>query len=252
MSISPIIIGDFTVARPNGGKEWKSYGPDNSGKYFTQAFVQLASKRQLLPLNSVYNAGGEVLSNYYLVGESDAQDLGGGIVQWERTYAPIFADHVEYEQYAFAFPLMPFSSTVPLRGYNRVDAWDTKLVSKHFLVGTSIRDRTPFTNITTPDDIPILSPVPIVDVYGATTNDLTLAYHSPIQNPELVPDAVQNTDGNSIAYGTIWISGSGYSIRREDYEAFVTSGRNIVIQSSVIKRVFGNLWVRVTRYAQAR
>lgn len=71
-----------TTAQANGPKVF-GYNVEVFARYYTQEFFVAASSFTPLALNTQEIIGG---ITYYLVNESDPEDMGGGLLKWTRTY----------------------------------------------------------------------------------------------------------------------------------------------------------------------
>lgn len=98
------VDGDFTTPQPIGIPEPISPVPSFADSFvFTQKFQQflvnyLASGPTTpTAFNTKHPSAGKTpdYSNYFLVGEGRREDIGGAIVQWERTYAVKPTTHSE-------------------------------------------------------------------------------------------------------------------------------------------------------------
>lgn len=112
--------GDLTIARPAGPRRWYVPFIDSKKWYFEQDFQQLLQNYDPILLDELYlpttsGSSADLKLPCYLVHESDPQDLGGGIVQWTRTYSAIPDSRIEHESYAHTFPGLETGSLGPLR-----------------------------------------------------------------------------------------------------------------------------------------
>ena len=96
------IDGVSATARVNGPKRYLApiENVRASLDVFQQDYVQLKSAYTSLPLASTDPSN----PGYYLVGEAAPADLGGGILQWTRTYAKIPDARTRYESYGWLVP----------------------------------------------------------------------------------------------------------------------------------------------------
>jgi hypothetical protein len=76
--------GDFSVAQACGYQR-VTYDPKSLAYIFRQQFMQYAANWVAVPLNTLLPGTTDTV----LVEETEQQDLGGGVVQWERVYAQI-------------------------------------------------------------------------------------------------------------------------------------------------------------------
>lgn len=90
--------GDWSKPKPEGLPLHSTPLPWTSNEYvFTQKFKVHRSAFAVLPLNSKHPD----YSDFVLVEEGPRTDIGGGMVEWERTYAAVPDAGDEYETYPF-------------------------------------------------------------------------------------------------------------------------------------------------------
>lgn len=120
--------GDYTVASAISGIDDSSpLARDPKTRVFRQRFCQLAANFTPLALSLSPAASGMTpavsftpATGPFLVGESARQDVGAGIVEWDRTWAHIPAAYMEYEEINYAAQSL-ISKKVPLQGYTGSD-----------------------------------------------------------------------------------------------------------------------------------
>lgn len=98
--------GDLTTAQPCGLPIFSSPIPGTTAEYvFTQDFIQFRANVSALAIGTAHPSSGKTpdYSSYVLVNEGTKQDIGNGLVRWERTYAAVPASHDEWESYAYNF-----------------------------------------------------------------------------------------------------------------------------------------------------
>jgi len=168
--------------------------------------------------------------DFFLVSESPRQDAGGGLVTWERTYAAVPAQHVDYETFVYQFPgymgflanpatlLTDTPGSFPVGREPFSDSVTSRIVTDYYLCASGQA-------YTTPGAIPT---VPRLKYYY-TTADQEAKYLA--DNP---PYAVQSTPS------------------RATYSGYVTGGTEIVVEDSKLDRWMGNIYQRRTRYAVAK
>jgi hypothetical protein len=101
-----IYDGDFTVPEPVGLPIFQSPIRATTAEYiFTQDWMQALKDYKPAALNTPHPSAGQTpdYSAFVLVAEGPRQDMGGGIVKWQRTYAKLPASHDEFESYAYPF-----------------------------------------------------------------------------------------------------------------------------------------------------
>lgn len=211
------------------------FGPNNNAYYITQDFAQFGSRWKQASLNTTYIVEGTTRPGYFLVEESPIQDMGGGLVRWTRTYAPIFPDYSEWEQYAMVYPGLSGNEGLYTRDALIMQNAASRLDSKWFLLGVSLQDRTPYGAINTYADIQMLWPIPILDSVMGYQTTYSGADAVAIASPELYPDAQSDS-----------------TLTEALYVANVTNNVWMVAEPSVLRQWKGNLYQRITRYVQAR
>lgn len=221
-----------------------------------------------------------VFSDYYLVEESEKQDIGGGIIKWTRTYAQIPASHEgdpEMANYSFigmtislggggaqtrtrqprnveSRPIFDYfmvpsgAITDPITGSNHaLTDWadidsilDMQYVSQGMVGGVT------YGGITLPVDIlnlagTVLPTWPTADQYQAMIDDALKNRWGATKTFVKVQDAA--VDGSHVA-GTIdtGLPANGGSVL----------GGLIPIEPSRVTRWMGNIYQRMTRYVLAQ
>ncbi len=107
-ALTPFYVdGDFSVAEPVGLPVFSSPVRSTTAEYtFTQEFMMERKSFRALPLNTPYSYGADFnpdMALYVLVSEGPRQDVGGGIVKWQRTYSRVPDSHDEFESYSYPF-----------------------------------------------------------------------------------------------------------------------------------------------------
>lgn len=154
------VDGDFTTAQPCGLPVFSSPIPGSSAEYlFRQPFMQFRKDIAALALGTAHPSTGKTpdYSSFVLVAEGEKQDLGGGIVKWERTYASLPASHDEWESYGHNFigssPLGPLASATQV-GRNRFTRTVTSRVQHDYFVVASGTETDYLKN--SPGNIPVI------------------------------------------------------------------------------------------------
>jgi len=112
--------GSLSTATTHGPRRWFIPFSDNQKWFFEQDYMQLRESFDPLLLDTLFvpsssGTSGDVRREFYLVAESSPEDVGGGVVQWTRTYAAIPEPRMEFESYAHTFPGLETGSLGPLR-----------------------------------------------------------------------------------------------------------------------------------------
>lgn len=228
--------GNFAIAAQDGGENIiLAFEGDPTARLLESHWIVDAGSFATTALNTKHPTNG----NYYLVAETDVQDIGGGLVKWKKTYARVPAKRSEYESFVYTFPgyatkvgstiqtpfgllttLLP-TMTDPGR-IPQARTVQSRLEFEYFLVGTN-------------GTIQSASAIPVVRaqryVYGSAFGLLT---GRDIPDRILLHDATLCTPDVTT------------------YQGWVTAGTEIVAEDSVIRRWRGNIYERVTRYVVAQ
>lgn len=165
------VDGDFTTAQPVGVPVFRSPLPATTAEYvFDQPFVQFRKYVSALALGTAHPSSGKTpdYSTYVLVSEGPKEDLGGGVVRWQRTYAALPASHDEWETASLNIigtsPLGPLSSAYVGR-YRRTIPVTTRVQHDYFLIDSGATETTYVKH--TPGNIPTLRAFDWVQQYLA-------------------------------------------------------------------------------------
>lgn len=93
----------YAVAREQGPKSYVYWPPEINDKdsfFFTQRYVQTLADFVPLLLDTPH----DTISGVYLVEESEPRDIGGGCVEFVRTWATIPKSWRRYESYGWTVP----------------------------------------------------------------------------------------------------------------------------------------------------
>lgn len=189
---------------------------------WTQRFWIYQANFAALALNTAHADD----SNFKLVAESERSPLGGGVVEWTRTYAKVPAQHLEAEVAAYNFigywGTFGVNATAATGRPKVSRAVACKVQNDYFLV-----DGVTYVK---PTDIPIIAS--------------TRYYQPPYPN--------QDVDYLGDAPPLILASVPS----RSSYDGWIASdagGDNwhIVMEASRLSRWMGNIWRRETRYIKA-
>lgn len=93
--------GQWTEAKPHGSRRvYYPFDGDNESFYIEQDYMQALASWEALALDTTHDD----FPDLYLVRESPLLPLGGGIVQWTRTYARIPNTRSESQSFAYTVP----------------------------------------------------------------------------------------------------------------------------------------------------
>lgn len=229
--------GTFTTATLHGNyrRSFPIEG-DTTAQIIEQDFIIASGSFSPLALDTAH----ATVSSAKLVSEGPQSDIGGGLVQWTRTYATVPANRDEFETFSYTFPGL-YATGGGNPPYNQYwesgedggrDPFSDKVVSRlrheYFLCATG-------QTYTTPTSIPIIQGLEI----SLDTNPSARMEH-------LLPEA-------EFASKTV--------PTREEWEALAAGGTGIgtgagagefVAEDSQVERYMGNIYVRITRYIKAK
>src|SRR5438876_10902138 len=104
---TPVYVdGNLDVAEPCGLPVFESPIRATTKEYvLRQKWCCSRRAFQITPLNTPHPSAGQYpdYSQYVLVSEGSRNDIGGGMVEWERTYAIAPDSHDEFESYSYQF-----------------------------------------------------------------------------------------------------------------------------------------------------
>ena len=230
--------------------------------------------------------------NFYLVAESERQDMGGGVVRWTRTYAIVPPSWDDWETYQYSFiGLVGFTSgSVAINGRNRVSRLvPSRLRHDYFLVDPSLSSDSPPT-YASPGNIPKVWAMQYCSQiyysgnwYGSANNAVdTLTAGAPQTLPSYGTTAGQGYTSGTFSGGLgsstvvpcyeamcidAALNGWGATITKIVINNGVTGaylapsavnmsssvfGGQIPAEDSRIVRWQGNIWMRATRYVLAQ
>lgn len=166
---------------------------------------------------------------FYLIAETEIQNLGAGLGQWTRRYATLPAARDDYETFAYRFPGLLGAYNPPYNQYwvndpgdgrdPRTDTVNSRLAYEYFLIG-------PGQTYTAAGDIPIIP----AQQYTLVGNDNVVINY-------LLAAGVYPDDSTPT---------------KEDYLAMIAAGTELVAEDSRVERWQGNIFQRVTRYVKAK
>lgn len=203
-----------------------------TGYILTQPFMQLLSAFTELNLNTAH----PTYTDYLLVEESPREDLGGGLVKWNRIFAKVPAQHVEMETIPYNFiglagttGIPDFPSDVPdakTGRYRFVWTVPVKVQHDYFLLDGS--------TYTSPQQLAYLNFIEETRYYRGS-------------DPAWLTDWLVNSPP--------WTQATTPTLT--SYNAMVAADAasatsfSLVAQSSVFNRWRGNIFQRQTRYIKA-
>lgn len=283
----------LTTAAPAGIPVFQSPIPLTTAKYvFTQEWRGPVDQ-SAVALNTPHPSSGDTpdYSSYLLVSEGPRRDLGGGEVQWTRTYAQIPASYSLVERFPYSYiGTLTSLPTTPATNVTRprvLWTFDSRVQHDYFCIGASFSQTDPITgtvyaggSLTTFGNVDRIQEMVYVfqnTIGGALYGGITLA--TDILNPAgsttptwptsddynnlCVGDALNNKWGASIAsiklFPTNTLSGgpppaTGHMAGTIDLTStpHSTLGGQLPAEPSWIEVWMGNIWVRRTRYVLAR
>lgn len=232
--------GNFSKAEANGGKNrFYPFEGDNASFYTEQEWIQDASAFKPLKLNTI----DPTESLCYLVRETDPQDIGGGLVKWQRVYSRIPATRSEYETISYTFP-----------GY--MAKLETAFQSPFGVLTAAL----PFVNPDDPGRVPLARKVTCRVQYDY----FLVGFNGAYPTASLIP----TSEGQRFVFGAEWPTNPGQDLPDrilyhssiaayssptvEEWRALVLSGTEVVAEDSEVRRWRGNIFERSTRYLVAQ
>jgi hypothetical protein len=285
--------GDFTIAKPCALPVFSSPLPNVTDQsMFRQPFMQFAANVAPLALNTPYSgsAGGCIygsgyvpdLSTYFLIKEGEKQDLGNGIVRWERTYSQVPASYDDWQSYAYNIigtaPIGPMTSNQVgrMRSSERVTC---RIQNDFFKLGATVTDPITGASVTptTPGGIPQIFALAYCSQFltgevqyggyfyrqdyvsdyllSTTVGWLTVSTPSATDYQNMIADAAANGWGAGKSFQVL----GGTSPVLVDVASLNTAGHTyykgqLVAEDSSLERWqnAGSIWVRKTIYVLAR
>jgi hypothetical protein len=224
--------GNWTLKWPIGKARISYPIPGDLTSYIiSQDYMQLRSSYSAAALNTTHYAalgsasptdgGATGNSSAYLIEIGEHRDMGQGVIMWTERYATKPAERSEYESYAYNFIGFYGAwgiNTTTVTGRDRFSKTVmSRIAFKYYIPGVD-------GGITTAADIPLIAAQTYI--YGTTTNNVDFLADSPPFTAATVPS-------------------------RTTYEGWITGATEIVVEPSIVRRWFGNIWERQTRYVKA-
>jgi hypothetical protein len=189
-------------------------------------------------LHPEYKVANSWERDFFLVSEGPRQDMGGGVVQWDRTYAAVPAQHSEFE--AFVYNFIGYCGTWGINvetatGRERFQrAVMSKVVHDYFKVDMTLgSDAAPIYKL--PGNIPM--------------NVEQQYYESGFAT--LSTDYLKDTPPFTTASSPSRTTYEGYVSDATTNKWAATTGL-IVAETSKLSRWMGDIWLRTTRYVLAQ
>ncbi len=227
--------GTFTTASACGAAR-TSYplgGADLTAKVISQDFMIAFASYAAPTISGTHGT----FTTAYLIGDSDLQDLGGGIARFTRQWATIPANRSEWGTFGYQFPgLLDDTATPPYNQYwiyggtgrdPRTEPAKSRLYHEYFLCKSGQTYTSP-------------SAIPVIDAtkYTLDSNgEAVIAY--------LLPNGVfgDDSDPTKEEYIAVAAGGSGLGTG--------AAAGEVVAERSTIERYMGEIYVRMTRYVLA-
>lgn len=252
--------GAYVQARPSGPPIFDVPVPATTARYvFRQKFQQFLNNKTALALNTAHPD----YATYYLVSESTETSIGGGVVEWERTYAQVPESYNEWETFAYNFigyigtygGILQTSALIPTGRNRQTVAVQSRIQNDFFLTGQE-----PYS---TPGDIPAINaqkyrliPTAVSNIWWMDTDWICT---NPPYNFSTTPSRAtyEGYIVNANQFG--WASGNvvykwGIDGSRNPVVDTTGSGANpgqICAEDSRLDRWMGNIYLRRTRFVLA-
>lgn len=280
--------GPFALPRPVSLPVFKSPLPNTTAQYeFTQKFQQFKNNFSPLALNTKHPN----YPTYVLVAESEEHDIGGGVVEWERTYSQVPATYNDYETFAYSFigittvtgvnvPVVQGRNRFSERVTSRIQ-YDFFLAGQTFTPGSdtysagtadSNASSLGLGTVAAPIDLPgniakIFGFLYVNQAYDSTAHlwlggvyfpcDFILTYTLPTvaQYQAMIEDAIQNGWNSTVSKQYFTKISAGQMIVNPATGTPSPNsvlGGQIAAEDSQIRRYKGNIWMRMTRYILAQ
>lgn len=264
--------GPLGIATPDSLPVFSSPISGVTGEYiFKQRFKQFRNQFAQLDVGAAPPVQHPDYPGYYIVAEGDRQEVAGGLVVWERTYAKVPATHNEFESFGYPFIGMIQLVVGGASQTRTTRTWEvtSRVQHDYFVMGKSQTD--PITGRTyTPatagdvDKILAMQYVYQASSGGITYGGVSLAVDqlnpssaSPPTIPTseayltMISDAIANKWGAGVSKIVV-SSGGGGNLPGNILTGSSNYAGQIPARDSRISRWQGNIWLRVTRYVLAQ
>jgi hypothetical protein len=233
--------GNYALANPVGLPAFSAPIPATTTQcVLRQKFQQFKNQFSALALNTAHPD----YATFYLVAEGELFDLGGGVVEWERTYAAVPASYDEFESFAYSFigfmgTVMNYSgfgggvfnAMVVTGRVPQAFVLNSRVHHDYFMVGAGLTYTTA----------------------GAIPSVLATRYYAPVLyggTPEICL-YLWDTFGAIAATNPSRTTYNGWVTDATSNQWAATTGQ-LVAEDSRLTRWWGNIWLRETRYVLAR
>lgn len=204
------VDGTFTTAAVQGGPTRTfPFERDLTAFIEEQKYIILKANFARLALSTAHPS----IATAFLVGESDLQNVGAGLVEWTRRYATVPATRSEYESFLYTYPeIVNATGGDGARGPLAIKV-NSRVEYSYYHVGSVAHP--------TIDDIPLISAFqPLFSYWGAP---IAVEFLSLVTDPT-----------------------------SDDYLEMVDDEEEIAVEDSDLHPWMGNIYERVTRYVLAR
>lgn len=231
--------GTWTSAEAVSGVQFSSIISGIAGvQVLTQDFEVLAASYSPLALSTAH----ATYTSYYLVGESNFRDLGGGIVRFTRTYAAVPSSYTEWETFNYSFVGITGEYGINVETITGRGRYAENVISK--IVHEFFHCKSGET-YATPGAVPVILPTYFCYVSIHYPIDWTAAATEPTSAEYIAAVTDAKTNGWSATVSSQTIDGTG-AVTASTY------GGLLVAEQSRLTRWQGNIWERVTRYVLAQ
>lgn len=198
-----------------------------------QEFMVAQAYHSPMPLNTPYNPAWAIgwlntyasLESCVLVEEGPLEDVGGGIVKFKRRFANVPQSRNEWESFNYTFPAFTTTLGKTRQAFNLT--YRSRVQFDYILVGTG----------TTNADISAITIFPplmlFADEATATTAMLLQGPEVPLQDPVV-----------GVSVGSLPTA--------SQYQGWVLTGKEVVVEGSILRRWMGNIFERRTRFMVAQ
>lgn len=190
-------------------------------------YMVFAANYTPLAINTDYGSS----TGFRCVGDSELQDIGGGVCKFTRTFAKVPATWTDYEEYSYSFIGLAGAYGVNAETATGRERFTETVLSKvvydYWIAdGSSQTQNGDTATITTAANIPTVARTKYYEA-GYATLETDYLKDSPPYATATVPS-------------------------RTTYEGYVSGGTYVLVpEGSLITRYMGQIWQRKTRYIKA-